>query len=324
MYKILGGDGKEYGPVSADQLRQWVREGRANALTQVRVEGATQWQALSSIAELADVFSAGAGAPPTIGALPAGGTAAAPGAVHDGDYELDIMGCISRAWAVLSANFWLMVGGCAIYLLIIGGISGFAQIPFIGPLFSILNLIITGPLIGGVYFFLLRVQRGQRAEVGDVFNGFRDNLGQLILAYLIPALIMGAIAIPGAITMAVPIVVMVKNEAASAGLIVVAAAGFLVLFIPLVYFSLCWVFTIPLVVDRRLDFWSAMKASRRQVGRHWWTLLGFTIVIGLINFAGLLACCVGMFVTMPLVFTAMLFAYETLFTPRTAQPGPGA
>ena len=31
MYKILGGDGKEYGPVLADTLRQWVREGRANA-----------------------------------------------------------------------------------------------------------------------------------------------------------------------------------------------------------------------------------------------------------------------------------------------------
>ena len=33
MYKIRGGDGKEYGPVSADTLKQWVSEGRANAQT---------------------------------------------------------------------------------------------------------------------------------------------------------------------------------------------------------------------------------------------------------------------------------------------------
>ena len=46
MYKILGGDGKEYGPISADTLRQWVSEGRANAQTQVQVEGGTGWTAL--------------------------------------------------------------------------------------------------------------------------------------------------------------------------------------------------------------------------------------------------------------------------------------
>ena len=47
MYKILGGDGREYGPVTAETLRQWISEGRANALTQIKPEGATAWQALS-------------------------------------------------------------------------------------------------------------------------------------------------------------------------------------------------------------------------------------------------------------------------------------
>ena len=32
MYKILGGDGKEYGPISADVVRVWVAEGRANTI----------------------------------------------------------------------------------------------------------------------------------------------------------------------------------------------------------------------------------------------------------------------------------------------------
>jgi hypothetical protein len=49
MYKILGGDGKEYGPISADQLRQWVAEGRANSQTMVQAPGTTEWKPLASL-----------------------------------------------------------------------------------------------------------------------------------------------------------------------------------------------------------------------------------------------------------------------------------
>ena len=62
MYKILGTDNKEYGPVSADQLRQWILEGRANRSTLIQAEGATSWKPLSLFPE----FSATLGnAPPT-------------------------------------------------------------------------------------------------------------------------------------------------------------------------------------------------------------------------------------------------------------------
>jgi hypothetical protein len=53
MYKIIGADKKEYGPVSGDQLRQWIAEGRINAQTQILAEGATEWRPLSEIPELA-------------------------------------------------------------------------------------------------------------------------------------------------------------------------------------------------------------------------------------------------------------------------------
>ena len=319
MFKIIGGDGKEYGPVTVDQLRQWVREGRASGQTSVRLENESGWRALSSLPELADIFNA----PPAIGALPGGGGTMS-GNVLDGDYELDIGGCISRAWAVLSADFWLMAGGCAIYLLIIGGISGLSVIPFIGTLFSIASLVVAGPLLGGVYYFVLRLQRGQRPEIGDVFAGFRDNLGQLILGHIIPGMLAGAAAIPGAVMVAVPAVIMAQNEAASTSLLAIAAAGVLISIVPLTYFSICWVFTLPLIMDKRLDFWTAMKVSRRQVGRHWWTVLGLAIIVGLINFVGVLVCCVGTFVTAPLAAGALMFAYENLFTPRAAHTSQGA
>ncbi len=52
MYKIIGGDGKEYGPVDAAQLRQWQAEGRVNAQTRVQAEGQTEWRALADFPEL--------------------------------------------------------------------------------------------------------------------------------------------------------------------------------------------------------------------------------------------------------------------------------
>jgi len=52
LYKIIGGDGKEYGPVDAAQLRQWQAEGRVNAQTRVQAEGQTEWRALADFPDL--------------------------------------------------------------------------------------------------------------------------------------------------------------------------------------------------------------------------------------------------------------------------------
>jgi uncharacterized membrane protein len=73
-------------------------------------------------------------------------------------------------------------------------------------------------------------------------------------------------------------------------------------------------FTLPLVVDKGLDFWTAMGASRRMVGKHFWLVLGLAIVCGLINMAGFLACCVGLFFSIPIVFSAFMYAYESIFS----------
>jgi len=72
MYKIIGADGREYGPVTAEQLRRWVAEGRVNAQTQVRPEGSTEWQSIGIRPEFAALFLAPvpAGfAPLTVGSI---------------------------------------------------------------------------------------------------------------------------------------------------------------------------------------------------------------------------------------------------------------
>jgi prepilin-type processing-associated H-X9-DG protein len=53
MYKLLGSDKKEYGPVSADQIQAWIAQGRANARTQVQAVGSTEWKPLADFPEFA-------------------------------------------------------------------------------------------------------------------------------------------------------------------------------------------------------------------------------------------------------------------------------
>jgi uncharacterized RDD family membrane protein YckC len=51
MFTIIGGDGREYGPVTADQVRTWIKAGRANLDTQARALGETDWRRLGDFPE---------------------------------------------------------------------------------------------------------------------------------------------------------------------------------------------------------------------------------------------------------------------------------
>ena len=60
IYKIIGEDGKEYGPVSGVQLRQWIAEGRVESRTPVFVDGAKDWNFVGLLPEFAGLFSGNA------------------------------------------------------------------------------------------------------------------------------------------------------------------------------------------------------------------------------------------------------------------------
>jgi uncharacterized RDD family membrane protein YckC len=51
-YKIIGGDGREYGPVTLDELKGWVRDGRVGRQTQILRSDMTNWLAASQYQEL--------------------------------------------------------------------------------------------------------------------------------------------------------------------------------------------------------------------------------------------------------------------------------
>lgn len=88
--------------------------------------------------------------------------------------------------------------------------------------------------------------------------------------------------------------------------------GFLLLIIPGIVFALMLMFTAVSLVDRNLGPIEAMKESRRITKGHRWQLLGFWIVVILLNMAGAIAFGVGLLVTVPVTMIAFVHVYRTL------------
>jgi TM2 domain-containing membrane protein YozV len=70
MYKIVGIDGRQYGPVSADQIRQWLAQNRVNMQTMAQAEGAIDWKPLSLFPEFIGDFKPAPPAMPFYGSNP--------------------------------------------------------------------------------------------------------------------------------------------------------------------------------------------------------------------------------------------------------------
>ncbi len=210
------------------------------------------------------------------------------------DYVLGIRDCLRRGWALVRSDFWPTVGITALILALLAAVSSVGQVSHsAGNVHfdtSVLGILLGGPLIGGLYLYFLKKIRGEPVRVETAFYGFSHSLLHLILASFVT----------GVLTM----------------------LGFFLLVLPCIYLFVAWLFTLPLVIDKRLDFWPAMRLSLRTINKHWWKFLGFLIVLGLFNLCGALLCLVGVFITLPVSFAALMYAYEDIFNPLGLPAAP--
>jgi hypothetical protein len=58
MYRIIGADQKEYGPVSGDDVQRWIAEHRLYGSSLARLESGTEWKPLAQFAEFAGALAA--------------------------------------------------------------------------------------------------------------------------------------------------------------------------------------------------------------------------------------------------------------------------
>src|ERR1700730_13715011 len=145
---------------------------------------------------------------------------------------------------------------------------GLAFVPVVGWAVGIV-------LLGGLDYVFIRRIRGEVVQVGDVFAGFNLAFLHLTLAGLVKWLL--------------------------------TSLGLVLCILPGIYLGVGYVFALPLVIDKKMEFWPAMEVSRRVMHHHWWSTFGLVIVLGLIAFVGFLACLVGALVTIPVASASLMY-----------------
>lgn len=215
-------------------------------------------------------------------------------------YEVDIGSCVSRGWALVKANFGVCVGATVLVMLC-NQAAGF--VPFLG---IVLSLMLSGPLMAGLDNFFIRLIRGESSGIGDAFSGFSQSFWRLCGAGLLFALCVYAWFLPiGIVVAAVP-------ESSSSFLPLVITLGALGV-IGAAYMSVSLIFALPLCIDLELGAWDSLRVSRRIVSKHWFAVFGLVFVAGLLSVLGVLACIVGVFFTMPILYAVTMQAYEDIF-----------
>jgi GYF domain 2 len=147
MYRIIGVDGKEYGPISADQLRQWIAEGRAITTTLVQAPDTTEWKTLGSIPEFSLLFtamaSAGTGPAPAVSIQRTNGFATA-------GFILGIVSILCVVPSIFCCCFGLPLN----LLGVICSLTGLLQILRHPKIYSGRRLAIAGLILSGICLLL--------------------------------------------------------------------------------------------------------------------------------------------------------------------------
>ena len=189
------------------------------------------------------------------------------------EYHLDMKAALSESWQLFRAHPGEFIGFTIILFLVSSLSSLFSGVG------SLIVSSIFAPLSAGFLIATFRIRAGKEFSFNDLFSGF---------SHFLPLMLAGL---------------------ATGGIV---AAGFILLILPAIYFMVSYLFASAFVVDYGVEFWQAMEISRRLVGKHWFRLFGFMILLIIINLLGVLALGIGMLVSIPVTSCAVAIAYRSI------------
>ena len=187
-------------------------------------------------------------------------------------------------------GFILILALINIFLLLISSRTGI-------PLLWYLLAVLLEPLLAGIYVVSAKLLQRQTCAFTDFFTG---------LHYFQPLLIFGLI---------ICLIAMGDKLFGHYRLV-----SFLFDLASLA-FTLAFLFTPMLVIDRHLRLWEAMGLSLRTVQRRWWSFLGLIFLLGLfllvigLSMSSIVALVAGVFKFELAGFTTLLVIFVKLTTP---------
>ncbi len=162
--------------------------------------------------------------------------------------------------------------------------------------------------MGNLFKYLQRLSRNQPASPGDIFD-FKD---------FMPYFILQLIVFGGVLLLYIPIIVMMTASGAmSEGhqpnpmIMFLIFPYIFLMFVAIYYFVLKGFYIIPLIslkgITEVKDAWNISKIMSKG---NLLSIFLFSLVVGMLAQIGIVACGIGLFLTIPFLYTAKYFAYE--------------
>jgi len=202
-----------------------------------------------------------------------------------------------EAWAIMKDQFWLIFA-----ITLVGMLIG-----------SFVPVVLVGPMMCGIYMCLLDKIDGRPLIFDRLLKGFDHFLSGLIVALVIMVpLVIFIVAIY------IPMIAMAfAGNAVSEDMLLPVIIGIIIMelvvgIVMMILHSLI-VFSFPLIVDRGLNGFEAVKLSARAVWANRGGVAGLFGVGILVAMVGYLALCVGVYLALPVLLMAMAVAYRKVF-----------
>lgn len=219
-------------------------------------------------------------------------------------YRIQTSDWLKRGFDTYTSNIGVLLPACLVLLVIaffvqlVGGALG----ALFWPLYILLVPVVAAvlnPLIAGLTLLALQLvdKVDPKPSVSIIFKGF-DYLKQVFLFGLVLGGVVFVIEFAG-ILLAIFVPVL--------GWIAYAV---LKVFSSILTFVL--MFSILLIVDRKMPFMDACKTSINLIKGNPWGLLGFSLLTTIIAMSGIILCGIGVLFTAPIAWTTMATAYRSI------------
>jgi uncharacterized membrane protein len=212
--------------------------------------------------------------------------------------------CFKAGWNLVKGQYWLFFGMCLVAWMIGSAVP-------LG--------ILMGPMMCGVFLTFFKTRRREPVEFGTMFKGF-DYFGPSVVATLLHVVPILIIVVPAYIFFYIGFFVTIAAQDANDPspwalfLIFGMFTLFWVVVIGVIMIvSIGFIFAYPLIVDRNLQGFDAVKLSFKAAMANFWRLLGLIMLNFALSLAGICLCFVGIYLVIPVSYAAIASAYEQVF-----------
>jgi hypothetical protein len=209
--------------------------------------------------------------------------------------------CAQEGWALIKDDYWLMFG-ISIVGALIGGFSFYVLI---------------GAMICGIFYCYLKKIDGRAVAFDDLWIGFKF-FGPSLLLTLAVVVPMVAFIMLMFITLYLPLITaaVMGNKGGGGVILGTFVIGFvidIVLALAMICVHSLLIFAFPLLVDKGISSWDAMKLSARAVRKNLGGVAGLILVNFGLALLGELACGIGLYLVIPIITATNVVAYRKIF-----------